>query len=103
MQLEAQVGGQPLANRFVLVGRVVVQDDVQGELAPERAVEAPPAFQELTVLLSRCPQHGDSNRPGHQGSEGLGGYRRSAAAEDARRSPAAGPGPLLRPRTVRRT
>ena len=32
VQLEARVGGQPLANRFMLVGSVVVQDDVQGEV-----------------------------------------------------------------------
>ena len=38
-------GGQPLANRFMLVGSVVVQDDVQGEVGRERTVEAPQELQ----------------------------------------------------------
>ena len=45
VQLEARVGGQPLANRFMLVGSVVVQDDVQGEVGRERTVETPSGSQ----------------------------------------------------------
>ena len=52
-QLEARVGGQPLANRFMLVGSVVVQDDVQGEVGRERTVETPQELQEF--LMSMTP------------------------------------------------
>ena len=53
VQLEARVGGQPLANRFMLVGSVVVQDDVQGEVGRERTVETPQELQEF--LMSMTP------------------------------------------------
>ena len=49
---EARVGGQPLPNRFVLVGRVVVQDDVQGEVARKRPVEAPQELQDVLVSMT---------------------------------------------------
>ena len=52
VQFKARVGGQPLANRFVLVGRVVVQDDVQGEVARERTVEVPQELQEFLVPMT---------------------------------------------------
>ena len=53
MQLQARVGGQPPAHRLVLVGPVVVQDDVQGEVGRERAVKAPQELQKL--LMSMTP------------------------------------------------
>ena len=53
VQLEARVGGQPLANRFMLMGSVVVQDDVQGEVGRKRTVEAPQELQDF--LMSMTP------------------------------------------------
>ena len=52
MQLEARVGGQPLANRFVLVGSVVVQDYVQREVARERAVKTPQELQKFLMPMA---------------------------------------------------
>ena len=47
VQLETRMGSQPLAHRFVLVGPVVVEDEVQGDVRRERAVEAPQEVEEF--------------------------------------------------------
>ena len=51
LRSETGLGGQPLANRFMLVGSVVVQDDVQGEVGRERTVETPQELQEFLMSI----------------------------------------------------
>ena len=48
VQLEARVGEEPLADRFMFVGGIVVKDDVQGEMGREGAMDA---AQELKKFL----------------------------------------------------
>ena len=52
VQLKARMGGQPVAHRLVLVGPVVVEDDVQGQIGRERAVEAPQELQEFLMPMT---------------------------------------------------